>query len=143
MLLEAKILLMSDLIFERLQTRERQDLHHYINQSSRVFDHSVESAVVFMFDDAHNQIGYARLPGKYQHTVNIPMRDLAYLAIGQNCKSLLLMHNHPSGSSQPSRADIAQTRDLIRLFRKLDIDIDDHIIVAPTENFSFRSHGMI
>ena len=43
---------------------------------------------------------------------------------------IILVHNHPSGISEPSRADIAFTEKLSRLCRELDIHLMDHLIIC-------------
>jgi DNA repair protein RadC len=44
--------------------------------------------------------------------------------------SIIFMHNHPSGESQPSEADIKITRDLIRGGQLLKIDVVDHVVIG-------------
>jgi DNA repair protein RadC len=51
------------------------------------------------------------------------------------------MHNHPSGESNPSEADIKVTRDLIRAGQLLRIDVLDHVIVGNGEHKSLRELG--
>lgn len=55
---------------------------------------------------------------------------------------LVLAHNHPSGSAQPSELDIQQTLRLREFLGPLEIELVDHFIVAMNETFSFRM-GMI
>lgn len=47
-----------------------------------------------------------------------------------NATSIVLMHNHPSGSLTPSKDDIAITEMLIDLGRRIGVPIEDHIIVT-------------
>ncbi len=51
------------------------------------------------------------------------------------------MHNHPSGESQPSEADIKVTRDLIRAGQLLKIEVVDHVIVGANRHTSLRELG--
>jgi DNA repair protein RadC len=46
-----------------------------------------------------------------------------------SASSIVIMHNHPSGESQPSEADIKITRDLIRGGQLLKIDVVDHVVI--------------
>ena len=46
---------------------------------------------------------------------------------------------HPSGDPSPSRADIAMTNSI----RDIDVTLHDHIIVTPSDAFSFREKGLI
>src|SRR5881227_1515216 len=52
------------------------------------------------------------------------------LAVLTSSPALVLMHNHPSGESTPSEADIKITRDLIRAGQLLKIEVLDHIVVG-------------
>lgn len=51
-------------------------------------------------------------------------------AIVANAAAVLLAHNHPSGISEPSEADIRVTRDLIRAGQLLKIEVVDHVIMG-------------
>ena len=60
-----------------------------------------------------------------------------------NAVGAVITHNHPSGTAQPSAEDIALTNTIARLLENLGIRLYDHIIVAPTETFSFHRGGLI
>jgi len=55
-----------------------------------------------------------------------------------SASAIMLMHNHPSGESTPSKADIKVTRDLMRAGQLLKIEMLDHIIIG-TGNPAHRS----
>jgi DNA repair protein RadC len=57
-------------------------------------------------------------------------REIFRLAIMASAASIIIMHNHPSGESQPSEADIKITRDLIRGGQLLKIDVVDHVVIG-------------
>jgi DNA repair protein RadC len=57
-------------------------------------------------------------------------REIFRLAIMASASSIILMHNHPSGETQPSEADIKITRDLIRAGQLLKIDLVDHVVIG-------------
>ncbi len=64
------------------------------------------------------------------------------LAVVTSASALILMHNHPSGESSPSEADIKVTRDLIRAGQLLKIELLDHVIVGHSgSHTSLRSLG--
>ena len=65
------------------------------------------------------------------------IRKIAGAAINSNSTSIIIAHNHPSGVAAPSAADIDATRNLILTLKKLDIKVNDHIIVSGKEYFSF------
>lgn len=51
-------------------------------------------------------------------------------AVVANASAIIIVHNHPSGDSSPSEADIRVTRDLIRAGQLLKIEVLDHIILG-------------
>jgi DNA repair protein RadC len=54
-----------------------------------------------------------------------------------------MIHNHPSGNAEPSRQDIAITRDIAEAAGKLGIVLHDHIIVGGSDYRSLRAMGLI
>ena len=56
---------------------------------------------------------------------------------------IVLVHNHPSGSVEPSRQDIDLTERVEAAARLFDIRLLDHVIVARGAHYSFRGHGVI
>ena len=57
-------------------------------------------------------------------------REIFRAAIISSASSIAIMHNHPSGDSSPSEADIKVTRDMIRAGQLLKIEVIDHIIIG-------------
>jgi len=51
-------------------------------------------------------------------------------AIRENCPSLIVVHNHPSGDPAPSPDDVAVTRDLVQAGTLLEIEVLDHLVIA-------------
>jgi DNA repair protein RadC len=64
-------------------------------------------------------------------------------AIEHNASGIILCHNHPSGNTKPSEADIQLTRKLRDAGKNLDIDILDHLIIAGQQYYSFADEGII
>ncbi len=70
-------------------------------------------------------------------------REIARRALELAASALILVHNHPSGDTTPSRADIDMTRQLIDALEPLDITIHDHLIAGTGGVTSFKSSGLI
>jgi DNA repair protein RadC len=64
---------------------------------------------------------------------------------GLDCgaSALILVHNHPSGNPEPSRADIAITKAIAEAGRPLGITVHDHVIVGREGHVSLRAKGVI
>jgi DNA repair protein RadC len=63
-------------------------------------------------------------------------RDILKMALANDCSSIILSHNHPGGSLRASREDVALTQRIVDIFKPLDINVIDHIIVG---GYSFSS----
>ncbi|HTE22113.1 MAG TPA: JAB domain-containing protein [Candidatus Limnocylindria bacterium] len=57
--------------------------------------------------------------------------------------SVIIAHNHPSGETTPSEADIKVTQQLVAAGQILGIPLDDHIIVTKDDYFSFKANGLM
>ncbi|MBW2078201.1 MAG: hypothetical protein JRI71_11755, partial [Deltaproteobacteria bacterium] len=64
-------------------------------------------------------------------------------AIKYNAVALIFVHNHPSGSSEPSQSDKEITKDLIEASNTMQIKVLDHIIIGDNRYFSFADEGLI
>lgn len=70
-------------------------------------------------------------------------REIFRTAILNNGARIMLFHNHPSGNTEPSDADITFTRRVIDCGELLGIEVIDHIIVTGDEYFSLRENSYI
>ena len=71
----------------------------------------------------------------------VDVRLILKKALVGNCTSIIIAHNHPSGSNNPSDNDRRQTRSLKDACRFLDIQLLDHIIVCENGYYSFADNG--
>ncbi len=79
-------------------------------------------------------------------TVNaslISPREVFLQALRCSAVQLILIHNHPSGNTSPSREDIQITRRIKESGNLLQIPLLDHIIVGEQTYFSFAEHQML
>nr|WP_240782190.1 DNA repair protein RadC [Qipengyuania sediminis] len=70
-------------------------------------------------------------------------REVIHKALDIGASALLLVHNHPSGSPEPSRADIAITKKIMEAGRNLGITVHDHVIIGADGHVSLRAKGLI
>ena len=70
-------------------------------------------------------------------------REVIHQAMDIGATALILVHNHPSGSPEPSRADIAITNRIAEAGRHLGIVVHDHVIIGGTDHVSLRAKGLI
>lgn len=80
--------------------------------------------------------------GTVDHTQAYP-REIMKRALELGATALILVHNHPSGDSAPSQADVDMTNDIVAAAAPFDITIHDHLVVAKSGITSFKTMGLI
>ena len=70
-------------------------------------------------------------------------REVFVEAIKDKASAMVLCHNHPSGSCEPSEQDIEATRVLLEASEIMRIEILDHVIVGCNSYFSFLENGVL
>ncbi|MDG6078390.1 JAB domain-containing protein [Erythrobacter litoralis] len=70
-------------------------------------------------------------------------REVIRRAFDIGASALILVHNHPSGDPEPSRADIAITNRIAEAGRLLGVTVHDHVIVGRGLHVSLRAKGLI
>lgn len=70
-------------------------------------------------------------------------REIIKRALFHEATSLILVHNHPSGSSKPSKADIDITARIVEACNSINISVHDHVIITNGEFFSFKSNLLL
>jgi len=105
-----------------------------IEYCAPIFENSTrEMTYILLLDAQHNLIGQARMStGGPDHTTVSP-HDVAKRALQMDCSNIIMVHNHPYGSSVPSAADINATRALYNALRPIGINLVDHIVICPED----------
>jgi len=80
--------------------------------------------------------------GTVDHTPVYP-REVVKRALELGASALILVHNHPSGDTTPSRADIAMTAEIVEAAEHLGIVVHDHVIISRSGHASFKSMGLL
>lgn len=99
---------------------------------------------VALWLDAQNRLisGIELFRGTTTQTSVYP-REVVRAGLKLNAVAVILAHNHPSGSPEPSRADEMLTKQLMQALALVDIKVLDHFIVADTSVTSFAERGLI
>lgn len=101
-------------------------------------------AFAVMFLDVKNRLIATEelFRGTLTHTSVYP-REVVKAALAHNAASVILCHNHPSGSPEPSAADQSLTQALKQALAMVDVRVLDHFIVAGTAVHSFAEQGQL
>ncbi len=95
----------------------------------------VESMKVMLLNRASKVLGIADLSTGGTNGCILDMKVVFQYAIKANASSIILAHNHPSGNTKPSQADINITNKVSDGANILDIQILDHLILAPEKKY--------
>lgn len=117
------------------------DVAQYLQ--SLLKDHLHEVFAVLFLNRA-NKINHFQIisEGGITGTVADP-RIILKKALEENAVSIILCHNHPSGSLKPSKADEELTQKIKEAARFFDIKVLDHLIVSDDGYFSFADEGIL
>ena len=70
-------------------------------------------------------------------------REIFRQAIVKDAAAIIVVHNHPSGVSNPSPEDIRVTRQLVDAGKIIDIPVLDHLIVGADSSTSMKAAGLV
>ena len=70
-------------------------------------------------------------------------REVVKKALEVGASALILVHNHPSGCPEPSRADIQITGRIAEAGRLIGVTVHDHVIVGREGHVSLKAKGLI
>ena len=70
------------------------------------------------------------------NAATITAREIVKPILLSNAQRFLIGHNHPSGSLEPSRADLQATKELQKACQLLQLKLVDHVIVTPDGKYT-------
>ena len=73
-------------------------------------------------------------------SVNVPMREAMKAALAADAANVVLVHNHPGGDATPSAQDISMTEDWAKIFARVGVNVQDHLVISSGGVTSIRAH---
>ena len=105
--------------------------------------HKHEVFAVLFLDAQHRLLVLEEMFRGTLTQTSVYPREVVLRALHHQAAAVVLAHNHPSGSVQPSPADEALTRTLKAALALIDVRVLDHVIVAPGMALSMAEKGLI
>ena len=105
---------------------------------------SKNEVVKVLYLNAHNEMIHTEILS--EGTVNesyLPTSRIVETALKYKTTSVIVAHNHPSGDPEPSRYDNTITKKIAEALKVVDIDLQDHIIIAGKGFYSYRQKGIL
>ncbi len=124
----------------------------YVSSSREVADYLIHSLrarkreifIAIFLDAAHGIIDVETITEGTITVNTVYPRELVRKALKHNAAALVVAHNHPSGSLNPSRQDIDLTRTLYLACSFMNISLLDHLLIGASDTvYSFADHGIM
>lgn len=104
----------------------------------------VTEYVLILFLNNNNEVVNEKIVASGDiDSVNVYKNMIITQATQNGSKSIIMVHNHPSGKANPSTNDINFTRELQDVLNKVNIKLVDHIIVSKNGHFSFVKNKLL
>ena len=107
----------------------------------KCLDH--EECWVLFLNKANYVVARRKMTSGGADSTVIDVRQIARMALDLRARSIVLVHNHPSGNSRPSKADLEYTQALHKAVGMLEINLLDHVIVCEREFYSFADDAVM
>lgn len=106
-------------------------------------DQHREVFVVLYLDSQHHVISVDDVCHGTLGQCSVYPREIVRGALRHGAAAVILSHNHPSGSPEPSRADVALTKAVRDALQLIDVSVLDHIVTAGAQSVSMAERGDI
>lgn len=103
----------------------------------------VEQVYLLCLDSRGKVLHCSRLSDGGPNSAAFDQRTLISVALDHRAVSVLLAHNHISGSIEPSQEDIDATRNAAQALRMIHVQLTDHLIIADHDYLSLRQSGLL
>lgn len=100
-----------------------------------------EQMGILLLDQQHKLLAYTALARGSAGQVNVPLRQLLNRVLSSHAAAVILVHNHPAHSTEPSSADRIVTQKIEHALELIEVRVLDHFIVAGNELVSMREAG--
>jgi len=110
---------------------------------TRLAHKPVEHFMMLCLDNRNRLIAEETLSTGTVDQTPVYVREVINTALRHHARAVILVHNHPSGETEPSRADIEMTSQLRSALALVTVTLHDHLIVAGRKVVSFKSLGLL
>jgi len=118
-----------------------QAVREFLKVKLGALEHEVFA--VLMLDSQNRLIEYVELFRGTVSQTSVYPREVVKECLSRNAATLVLVHNHPSGVAEPSRADEHLTQTLKSALSLVDVRVLDHMIVAGDQVLSMAERGLL
>ena len=122
-----------------IKIKNTKDIYNYVRYE---LENNLQEKFLCIYLNSNNNIITSKV--LFIGTVdcsNIYPRDIFREAVRNNASGIIMVHNHPSGNTSPSLADVDLTNKIINLGKQLGIKVLDHVIIGDNNYYSFLENN--
>lgn len=124
---------------ERIRLRNSACVAEFCDSVLNIAKYATEHFYVLPILPTTELLGVIQISSGGNTFTVAPPDKIFQAALLFNSVELILVHNHPSGDSTPSKEDITATENLVRAGKLLGINVCDHVILGNKEYYSIIS----
>lgn len=118
-----------------------ESLRRWLRMRLRDLKHEIFA--ILLLDARHRVIRFHTLFRGTVDGASVHPREVVRAALGDGAAAVILVHNHPSGVAEPSRADVRITARLKAGLELVDVRLLDHLVVGDREVTSLAERGLL
>lgn len=113
----------------------------FLNVHLGPYEHEVFAAI--WLDNRHRVIAFEELFRGTIDGASVHPREVVKASMKFNAAACILAHNHPSGVTEPSQADMKITQRLKEALGLIDVRVIDHLVIGEGPACSFAERGLL
>jgi DNA repair protein RadC len=125
---------------QRATVRSPEDVYALVGAEMALLE--AEHLKVILLNVRNQVMGVREVYRGSVHSAVVRVAEVFRDAVRENCPSIVVVHNHPSGDPSPSPDDVALTKQLCEAARLLAVDLLDHVIIGRRGPASLRQMGL-
>lgn len=130
--------------YKSINITKAGDMAAVLCNTIKLYESAEEKFCMISLDNQHKVTGVFVVHVGTLSTCNVHPREIFKRALLVNAQAIILAHNHPSGSLEPSAADRSMTDEIVKAGKLMGINVLDHIIIAPDKSYaSLKDIGYI
>ena len=122
--------------------RSPEDANNVARDFMRLHEESEEYLYMICMNTKNKIIGVFEVSHGNVNSSIVGVREIFQKALLANAVSIIVLHNHPSGDTKPSREDIEVTKRIVEAGKILGVQVLDHIIVGDSYT-SLKEKGYV
>lgn len=107
-----------------------EDVVDLVRDVMKIQNEAQEVCYVLAIDSRNKTVCFTEIGRGSTNVCSILIADIYKYVLLSNCKKFILLHNHPSGDTTPSKEDIKITKTLLKGTKLLGIQMLDHIVIG-------------